>query len=84
VGVPRNTPTDVVDRLSREINAGLADSKIRRSWPTCDDGRRRDRDERARQRSGRTRDWPQVQEPGRAGGKAGGGGGLGQARVNQG
>jgi tripartite-type tricarboxylate transporter receptor subunit TctC len=29
VGVPRNTPTDVVDRLSREINAGLADPKIK-------------------------------------------------------
>src|SRR5262249_45180689 len=29
VGAPRNTPTDVVDRLSREINAGLADPKIK-------------------------------------------------------
>src|SRR5262245_60755076 len=28
-GAPRNTPTDVVDRLSREINAGLADPKIK-------------------------------------------------------
>jgi tripartite-type tricarboxylate transporter receptor subunit TctC len=29
VGVPRNTPTDVVDRLSREINAGLADPNMK-------------------------------------------------------
>jgi len=29
VGAPRNTPIDVVDRLSREINAGLADPKIK-------------------------------------------------------
>ena len=29
VGAPRNTPTDVVDRLSREINAALADPKIK-------------------------------------------------------
>jgi tripartite-type tricarboxylate transporter receptor subunit TctC len=29
VGVPRNTPTAIVDRLNREINAGLADPKIR-------------------------------------------------------
>ena len=28
VGAPRGTPTDVVDRLNKEINAGLADSKI--------------------------------------------------------
>jgi tripartite-type tricarboxylate transporter receptor subunit TctC len=29
VGAPRNTSPDVVDRLSREINAGLADPKIK-------------------------------------------------------
>ena len=29
VGAPRTTPIDVVDRLSREINAGLADPKIK-------------------------------------------------------
>jgi len=29
VGAPRNTPIDVVDSLSREINAGLADPKIK-------------------------------------------------------
>jgi tripartite-type tricarboxylate transporter receptor subunit TctC len=27
-GLPRNTPTEIVDKLSREINAGLADAKI--------------------------------------------------------
>jgi tripartite-type tricarboxylate transporter receptor subunit TctC len=27
-GVPRNTPTEIVDKLNREINAGLADAKI--------------------------------------------------------
>jgi tripartite-type tricarboxylate transporter receptor subunit TctC len=29
VGAPRNTPTEIVDKLNREINATLADSKIR-------------------------------------------------------
>jgi len=25
---PRNTPTEIIDKLNKEINAGLADSKI--------------------------------------------------------
>jgi tripartite-type tricarboxylate transporter receptor subunit TctC len=29
VGVPRNTPTEIVDKLNNEINAGLADPKIK-------------------------------------------------------
>jgi tripartite-type tricarboxylate transporter receptor subunit TctC len=29
VGAPKNTPAEIVDRLNREINAGLADSKIK-------------------------------------------------------
>jgi tripartite-type tricarboxylate transporter receptor subunit TctC len=29
VGAPRNTPTEIVDKLNQEINAGLADPKIR-------------------------------------------------------
>ena len=29
IGTPRNTPTEFVDRLNKEINAGLADSKIK-------------------------------------------------------
>jgi len=29
VCVPRKTPAEIVDRLNREINAGLADSKIK-------------------------------------------------------
>jgi tripartite-type tricarboxylate transporter receptor subunit TctC len=28
-GAPRNTPAEIVDKLNQEINAGLADSKIR-------------------------------------------------------
>jgi tripartite-type tricarboxylate transporter receptor subunit TctC len=28
-GVPRNTPQEIVDKLNREINAGLADAKIK-------------------------------------------------------
>jgi len=28
-GVPRNTPADIIDKLNREINAGLADAKIK-------------------------------------------------------
>jgi tripartite-type tricarboxylate transporter receptor subunit TctC len=28
IGVPRNTPTEIIDMLNRELNAGLADSKI--------------------------------------------------------
>jgi tripartite-type tricarboxylate transporter receptor subunit TctC len=29
LGVPRNTPTDIVDRLNKEVNAGLADAKLK-------------------------------------------------------
>jgi tripartite-type tricarboxylate transporter receptor subunit TctC len=29
IGVPRNTPAEIVDRLNKELNAGLADSKIK-------------------------------------------------------
>jgi tripartite-type tricarboxylate transporter receptor subunit TctC len=29
VGVPRNTPTEVIDKLNREINAALADPKMK-------------------------------------------------------
>jgi len=29
LGAPRNTPVDVIDKLNREINAGLADPKIK-------------------------------------------------------
>jgi tripartite-type tricarboxylate transporter receptor subunit TctC len=29
IGVPKNTPAEIVDRLNREINAGLADPKLK-------------------------------------------------------
>jgi tripartite-type tricarboxylate transporter receptor subunit TctC len=29
IGVPRGTPTEIVDRLNKEINAGLADPKMK-------------------------------------------------------
>jgi tripartite-type tricarboxylate transporter receptor subunit TctC len=29
IGAPRNTPTDIVDKLNNEINAGIADPKIK-------------------------------------------------------
>jgi tripartite-type tricarboxylate transporter receptor subunit TctC len=29
VGVPKNTPHDIIDRLNKEINAGLADPKLK-------------------------------------------------------
>jgi tripartite-type tricarboxylate transporter receptor subunit TctC len=29
IGAPKNTPADIIDKLNREINAGLADPKIR-------------------------------------------------------
>ena len=29
VGAPRNTPAEIVDKLNKEINAGLADPKIK-------------------------------------------------------
>jgi tripartite-type tricarboxylate transporter receptor subunit TctC len=29
IGLPRNTPTEIVDKLNMEINAGLADSTIK-------------------------------------------------------
>ena len=29
IGAPRNTPTEIVDKLNREINAALADPKMK-------------------------------------------------------
>ena len=29
VGAPKNTPAEIVDKLNKEINAGLADAKIK-------------------------------------------------------
>src|SRR5437667_1374758 len=29
IGAPRNTPTEIIDMLNKELNAGLADSKIK-------------------------------------------------------
>jgi tripartite-type tricarboxylate transporter receptor subunit TctC len=29
IGVPRNTPAEIIDRLNKELNAGLADGKIK-------------------------------------------------------
>jgi tripartite-type tricarboxylate transporter receptor subunit TctC len=29
IGAPQNTPTEIIERLNKEINAGLADPKIR-------------------------------------------------------
>jgi tripartite-type tricarboxylate transporter receptor subunit TctC len=29
IGVPRNTPVEIIDRLNKELNAGLADSKVK-------------------------------------------------------
>jgi tripartite-type tricarboxylate transporter receptor subunit TctC len=29
LGAPRNTPVEIVDKLNNEINAGLADPKVR-------------------------------------------------------
>ena len=29
VGVPRNTPVEIIDKLNKEINAGLADAKMK-------------------------------------------------------
>jgi tripartite-type tricarboxylate transporter receptor subunit TctC len=29
VGAPRNTPTEIIEKLNKEINAGLADPKIK-------------------------------------------------------
>ena len=29
IGAPKNTPTETIDKLNKEINAGLADSKMK-------------------------------------------------------
>jgi tripartite-type tricarboxylate transporter receptor subunit TctC len=29
IGVPRNTPAEIIDMLNKELNAGLADAKIK-------------------------------------------------------
>ena len=34
IGAPKDTPAEIIDKLNREINAGLADPKSRRGLPT--------------------------------------------------
>jgi tripartite-type tricarboxylate transporter receptor subunit TctC len=29
VGAPRNTPVEIIDKLNKEVNAGLADHRIK-------------------------------------------------------
>jgi tripartite-type tricarboxylate transporter receptor subunit TctC len=29
IGVPKNTPSEIIDKLNKEINAGLADPKLK-------------------------------------------------------
>jgi tripartite-type tricarboxylate transporter receptor subunit TctC len=36
IGAPRNTPADIIDRLNRQINAGLSDPKLK--TPLADGG----------------------------------------------
>jgi tripartite-type tricarboxylate transporter receptor subunit TctC len=36
IGAPRNTPADVVNKLNKEINAGLADPKIKAGLSDAD------------------------------------------------
>ena len=33
LSAPRNTPPEIIDKLDREINAGLADSKLKARYP---------------------------------------------------
>ena len=34
VGAPKNTPAEIIDKLNKEINAGLADPRSRHGLPT--------------------------------------------------
>ena len=34
VGAPKNTPAEIIDKLNKEINAGLADPRSRRGLPS--------------------------------------------------
>jgi tripartite-type tricarboxylate transporter receptor subunit TctC len=34
IGAPKNTPAEIVDKLNKEINAALADPKIKARLPT--------------------------------------------------
>ena len=36
VGVPRHTPTEIIDKLNKEINAGLADPKLKARFADLD------------------------------------------------
>jgi tripartite-type tricarboxylate transporter receptor subunit TctC len=36
IGAPRNTPAEIVDKLNREVNAGLADPKIKERLSAMD------------------------------------------------
>jgi tripartite-type tricarboxylate transporter receptor subunit TctC len=34
VGTPKNTPAEIIEKLNKEINAGLADPKIKARFAT--------------------------------------------------
>ena len=34
IGAPKDTPAEIIDKLNKEINAGLADRQINRDWPS--------------------------------------------------
>jgi tripartite-type tricarboxylate transporter receptor subunit TctC len=36
VGIPKNTPAEIIDKLNKEINAGLADLKMKAGLPTLE------------------------------------------------
>src|SRR5215813_13252091 len=36
LGAPKATPAEIVEKLNKEINAGLAIPKSRRGWPTSE------------------------------------------------
>ena len=38
IGAPKNTPAEIIDRLNKEINAGLADPKMKARLADLGDG----------------------------------------------
>jgi len=36
IGAPKNTPSDIIEKLNKEINAGLADTKLKALFAALD------------------------------------------------
>jgi len=60
VGIPKNTPAEIIDKLNKEINAGLVDLKMKANSPTLEARRLSARPPTSESSSDETEKWGKV------------------------